>query len=128
MKAFATVAGAALLSLCIASPTTAQMGYFGQNKVQYHRFHFKVLKTQHFDMYYYDEEADGARMAGRWPAWSRPGRGGCCCCCWSRWCSGSATAAWPGWGRCASTARRVGTSDVEAGLTGPGGGPAFCLA
>ena len=65
MKAFASVAGAVLLSVCLASPATAQMGYFGQNKVEYHKFQFKVLKTQHFDIYYYDEEADGARMAGR---------------------------------------------------------------
>ena len=52
MKAFATVAGALLLSLCAVAPATGQMGYFGQNKVQYQRFHFKVLKTQHFDIYY----------------------------------------------------------------------------
>jgi len=65
MKAFASVAGAVLLSVCLASPAMAQMGYFGQNKVEYHKFQFKVLKTQHFDIYYYDEEADGARMAGR---------------------------------------------------------------
>jgi Tol biopolymer transport system component len=43
----------------------AQGGYFGRNKVQYQDFDFKVLKTQHFDIYYYPEEEEGARMAAR---------------------------------------------------------------
>jgi hypothetical protein len=34
-----------------ASPVEAQ--YFGRNKVQYESFDFKVLKTEHFDIYYY---------------------------------------------------------------------------
>ena len=40
-------------------------GYFGQNKVQYRKFDFKVLKTEHFDIYYYPEEETGAKMAAR---------------------------------------------------------------
>jgi len=44
----------------------AQAGrYFGRNKVVYESFNFKVLKTEHFDVYYYDVEADAAQMAGR---------------------------------------------------------------
>jgi Tol biopolymer transport system component len=43
----------------------AQGGYFGQNKVQYREFDFKVLKTDHFDIYYYAEEEPAARMASR---------------------------------------------------------------
>jgi Tol biopolymer transport system component len=43
----------------------AQIGYFGQNKVQYRDFKFQVLKTQHFDIYYYPEEEAAARMASR---------------------------------------------------------------
>ncbi len=46
--------------------------YFGQNKVQYNDFKFKILKTEHFDIYYYPEEAAAtqvaARMAERWYA------------------------------------------------------------
>src|SRR5437879_13838685 len=38
---------------------------FGRNAVQYETFHFKVLKTQHFDIYFYDKEADLAAEAGR---------------------------------------------------------------
>ncbi len=43
----------------------AQGGYFGQNKVQYRQFDFQVLKTEHFDIYFYPEEEEGARMAAR---------------------------------------------------------------
>src|SRR5688572_17634877 len=44
--------------------------YFGQNKVRHEDFDFKVLKTEHFDIYYYDEAAaavqEFGRMAERW--------------------------------------------------------------
>jgi Tol biopolymer transport system component len=60
----------ALLLLAAGAPSalTAQ-SYFGQNKVQYRTFNFQVLKTEHFDIYFYPEarEAvlDAARMAER---------------------------------------------------------------
>ena len=50
-----TFAGAALCAT--ASPARAQ--YFGANKVQYEAFDFQVLKTEHFDIYYYPEEEAG---------------------------------------------------------------------
>jgi Tol biopolymer transport system component len=44
--------------------------YFGRNKVQYESFDFKVLKTEHFDVYFYPDEREAAlsaaRMAERW--------------------------------------------------------------
>jgi hypothetical protein len=50
----------------------AQAQYFGRNKVQWEAFDFKVLQTEHFDIYYYDDEADVvhdvARMSERWYA------------------------------------------------------------
>jgi Tol biopolymer transport system component len=50
----------------------SQAQYFGQNKIIYQNFKFRVLKTEHFDIYYYPEEepavADAARMAERWYA------------------------------------------------------------
>jgi Tol biopolymer transport system component len=62
----ACLAGAGL----VASPARAQ--YFGQNKVQYRNFHYEVLKTDHFDIYFYPEERaaveQAARMAERWYA------------------------------------------------------------
>ncbi len=65
------VAGLAVLFLLgISASVDAQ--YFGRNKVQYERFDFKVLTTEHFDIYYYPEEEEAvklaARMAERWYA------------------------------------------------------------
>jgi Tol biopolymer transport system component len=46
--------------------------YFGRNKVQYRKFNFKIIKTKHFDVYFYPEfkavAEDSARMAERWYA------------------------------------------------------------
>jgi Tol biopolymer transport system component len=59
---------ASLFLLLLATSANAQ--YFGRNKVQWEHFDFKVLKTEHFDIYYYDREADVipdiGRMAERW--------------------------------------------------------------
>ncbi|MBI1966659.1 MAG: PD40 domain-containing protein [Gemmatimonadetes bacterium] len=61
-----TLTVAALLLLA-AGPASAQ--YFGQNKVQYRTFDFKIIQTEHFEVYYYDQERaaalDAARMAER---------------------------------------------------------------
>ena len=44
--------------------------YFGRNKVQYENFDYQILKTEHFDIYFYSEEAAAVRvaaqMAERW--------------------------------------------------------------
>ncbi len=52
----------------VPEPASAQ--YFGRNKVQYESFDFEVLKTRHFDVHFYPEEADAvldaARMGERW--------------------------------------------------------------
>lgn len=54
----------------LAGPTAVAQQYFGQNRVRYRTFDFKVLKTQHFDIYYYDDEQKAVeqvgRMAERW--------------------------------------------------------------
>ena len=56
--------------LVAASPADAQ--YFGRNKVHYDRLDFRVIQTEHFDIYYYPEEAratqHAARLAERWYA------------------------------------------------------------
>ena len=58
------------LAAAMAEPAHAQ--YFGRNKVHYDRLDFRVLRTEHFDIHYYDEEEaaaqHGARMAERWYA------------------------------------------------------------
>jgi Tol biopolymer transport system component len=65
IRRFAT----SLLLAALALPASASAQYFGQNKVKYSHFDFKVLETEHFDVYYYDEEReaalDVARMAER---------------------------------------------------------------
>ena len=70
MRSLVTVVLAALVLLSSAGSAHAQ--YFGRNKVQYERFDFKVLTTEHFDIYYYPEEEAAvrlaARMAERWYA------------------------------------------------------------
>ena len=61
------VAALAALALGGATPLAAQ--YFGQNKVQYRTFDFKVIQTEHFEVYFYDQERaaalDAARIAER---------------------------------------------------------------
>lgn len=48
---------AILLSLCLFNQ------YFGQNKIQYRDFDFKILSTEHFDIYFYDGGKDIALFA-----------------------------------------------------------------
>src|SRR5437867_1234089 len=59
----------AMLLLLLGVPGVLSAQYFGRNKVQYTRFDFKVIQTEHFDVYYYDRERttafDAARMAER---------------------------------------------------------------
>jgi hypothetical protein len=58
------------LTFTLALPLTASAQYFGQNKVQYDDFDFRVIETPNFDIYYYPSEAEAAqhvaRMAERW--------------------------------------------------------------
>ena len=46
--------------------------YFGRNKVQYETFDFKIMRTKHFDIYFYPEKLEAAtqaaRIAERWYA------------------------------------------------------------
>ncbi|HEY6108119.1 MAG TPA: hypothetical protein VIV56_04365, partial [Gemmatimonadales bacterium] len=57
--------GLACALLLAAAPTLAagQIGYFGQNKVQYHSFSWQVLRGEHVDLYFYPEETELARVA-----------------------------------------------------------------
>ena len=46
--------------------------YYGRNKVQYQKFNFKIMKTRHFDIYFYLEDEQTVKLAGlmaeRWYA------------------------------------------------------------
>ncbi len=52
-----------VLVACLPAAVSAQ--YFGRNKVQYRTFDFKILKTEHLDVYYYPEEEDAASIVAR---------------------------------------------------------------
>lgn len=59
-----------LIVMALIVPGASQAQYFGRNKVPYERFKFEVLRTAHWDVHYYREEAtaarDAARMLERW--------------------------------------------------------------
>ncbi|MBS4027497.1 MAG: PD40 domain-containing protein [Ignavibacteriales bacterium] len=50
-----------ILLLFFAEQSSAQIFSFGRNKVQYTEFDWHVLKTEHFDVYYYPEMEELAR-------------------------------------------------------------------
>jgi WD40 repeat protein len=52
-------------TICCLLATSVDAQYFGRNKVQYESFDFQVLETEHFDVYFYPEEREGALMAAR---------------------------------------------------------------
>ena len=66
-RVLAALLGFSALAL-YPQPLDAQ--YFGRNQVQYRTFDFEILKTEHFDLYYYPAAGQGvddvARMAERW--------------------------------------------------------------
>jgi Tol biopolymer transport system component len=61
-------AALALTTILGGAPRAAAQ-YFGKNKVQYRSFPFKIIRTDHFEVYFYDDERsaalDAARMAER---------------------------------------------------------------
>ncbi|HEX5725792.1 MAG TPA: hypothetical protein VFX98_10030 [Longimicrobiaceae bacterium] len=59
------LAAAVACAAIAADPLPLAAQYFGQNQVQYQRFDFQVLRTAHFDVYFYPKEAAAARDAGR---------------------------------------------------------------
>ena len=65
---FFRIALAALVSCVVLSssvdPASAQLSWFGKNKVQYHDFEWRILKTPHFDVHFNEgQRALAARTA-----------------------------------------------------------------
>ena len=56
-----------LLALVLSTTVNAQE-YFGRNKVQYESFKWQILKSEHFDNFFYPPESTIVRDAGRQPA------------------------------------------------------------
>ncbi|MBM3287223.1 MAG: hypothetical protein FJY88_07740 [Candidatus Eisenbacteria bacterium] len=60
----ATILALAAAWLLVWAPTAAgQYLTFGKNKVQYNRFEWRVLESEHFRLYFYPEEEELARIA-----------------------------------------------------------------
>ncbi|HEX4575208.1 MAG TPA: hypothetical protein VH158_08755 [Gemmatimonadales bacterium] len=58
--------GVILLAAALPGAAAAQLGYFGQNKIQYRAFDWHVLRGTHVDLYHYPEEQELARVALAW--------------------------------------------------------------
>ena len=62
----------ATLTVLVASVPASAQEYFGRNKVQYETFPWKIIRSEHFDNFFYPAESlvvnDAARMAERWYA------------------------------------------------------------
>ena len=54
-----------VVSVLVCAPLHAEAQYFGRNKVEYENFDFRILATEHFDIYYYSQEEAAARLAAR---------------------------------------------------------------
>ena len=69
-KLYLALAWGAGLAVAAIAPGRLEAQYFGRNKVVYDDFKFRVMRSEHFDIYFYPAEsaavADAARMAERW--------------------------------------------------------------
>ena len=65
MRPIAARSACAAIVLVLACPTvaSAQINYFGQNKIHYRDFEWRVLPGEHVDLYHYPEEEALARLA-----------------------------------------------------------------
>ena len=52
----------------LLTPAIGHGQYFGQNKVNYEDFDFKIIKTPHFDVHFYPEEG-AAGIRGGYDQW-----------------------------------------------------------
>jgi hypothetical protein len=54
-----------ILLLLFYTSSNAQFFFFGRNKVQYENFKWKVLNTEHFNIYYYDDFGELAEIGAQ---------------------------------------------------------------
>lgn len=55
-----------IILLLITTSLNAQLYFFGRNKVTYEDFEWQVLKTEHFDIYYYDDFEEMAEIGAKY--------------------------------------------------------------
>jgi hypothetical protein len=60
------IAFAMVLMLLITYSMGNSQYYFGRNKVQYNNFRWFILKTEHFDIYFYPEMRELAEIGAAW--------------------------------------------------------------
>jgi Tol biopolymer transport system component len=65
VRVFPSRRSIALSVVLLTTACGAQQTYFGQNLVRYDDFEFRILQTEHFDIYYYPEERAAVEQAGR---------------------------------------------------------------
>ena len=51
-----------LLGLLVFNSNLSGQYYFGRNKIQYDDFNWKILETDHFDVYFYPEMSELAEI------------------------------------------------------------------
>ena len=61
-----TIKSFLVLILLISQTATAQYYFFGRNKVQYEKFNWKVIRTKHFNIYYYGEMYEMASIGAKY--------------------------------------------------------------
>jgi hypothetical protein len=60
-----TLIAALAAASALAGDTARAQSYFGQNQVQFKQLDWRVIRTDHFDVHYYPEMEQGARIAAR---------------------------------------------------------------
>ena len=55
-----------ILLIIFSQPVSAQYHYFGRNKVQYTDFNWQILKTEHFDIFFYPEMREIAEIGAKY--------------------------------------------------------------
>lgn len=54
-----------LATVVLLACANVEAQYFGQNRVKYDTFDFEILRTDHFDIYFYEESREAAKMVAR---------------------------------------------------------------
>ena len=57
MSVMRRFSGLAVVLLACGVGQAAAQGYFGQNKVQYNSFEWQVIRTDHFEVYFYERKS-----------------------------------------------------------------------
>ena len=65
MKRLSIVFQSAIAIIILLTVTSSAQFDFGQNKIQYSKFDWQVLTTEHFEIYFYPQEKEIAETAAQ---------------------------------------------------------------